>query len=60
MLTFLTAWLRSHLLVLRAQDPQRGASTVEWVIILVCVIAVAVMIAALVTTVINDRSAGIF
>jgi len=63
MLTLLSAWFTSHLQALRTQNaknPELGASTVEWVIILVCVIAVAVLVAALVTNVVNDRSTGIF
>lgn len=60
MIEFLTAWFSSHVTALRNQDRERGASTVEWVIITVCLIAVAVGLAVLITNVINERSAGIF
>lgn len=60
MIEFLTAWFSSHLTELRNQDRERGASTVEWVIITVCLIAVAVGLAVLITNVINERSTGIF
>ena len=60
MIEFLTTWLRSRVALLRKQDPQMGASTVEWVIITVCLIAVAVGIVALITSVINERATGIF
>lgn len=60
MLTFITAWLQTQVHQLRAQDPERGASTIEWVIITVCLIAVAVGVVLLITNVINERSNDIF
>ncbi|CAM3422532.1 hypothetical protein OCAE111667_09210 [Occultella aeris] len=39
---------------------ERGASTVEWVIITACLVAIAVGLVVLITSVVNNRSAGIF
>ena len=39
---------------------ERGASTVEWVIITACLVAIAVGLVVLITNVVNSRSAGIF
>lgn len=60
MLSFLAAWCATQAQTLRAEGSQKGASTIEWVIITVCLIAVAVGVVLLVTNVINQRSAGIF
>lgn len=60
MIELLTAWFASHVNQLRRQDSERGASTIEWVIITVALIAVAVMVVVLVTNAINERSTGIF
>lgn len=60
MLSFLAAWFTTQAQMLREQGSQKGASTIEWVIITVCLIAVAVGVVLLVTNVIEQRSAGIF
>lgn len=54
-----TTTLRRRLVQVRA-GAQRGASTVEWVIITACLVAVAVLLAVLITNVVTSRSEDIF
>lgn len=60
MLNFLIAWMGTRVDQIRDNGTEKGASTIEWVIITVCLIAVAVGVVLLVTRVINERSTGIF
>lgn len=60
MLNFLTAWFSTQVAKIRQEGSDKGASTVELVILTVALIAIAVALALLITNVYNNRSTGIF
>ncbi|MET9241283.1 hypothetical protein [Nonomuraea sp. NPDC003709] len=50
---------RLELLLRRGQNPERGASTVEWVIIAAVVFLLAIAVGTKITSVVNEQLARI-
>jgi predicted Kef-type K+ transport protein len=56
---YLRAMLGERLAAARAEDRERGASVVEWVVITTIVVVLAVTIGLAITTLLNQKSTDI-
>lgn len=60
MLAFLSAWFGTRTHLLREQTRDRGASSIEWVIITAALIAIAVALVLVIRAVVEARSEEIY